>query len=36
MGKPEEVGGCAVFLTSEDSNDVVAQTYVVDGGNWMA
>jgi NAD(P)-dependent dehydrogenase (short-subunit alcohol dehydrogenase family) len=36
MGQPEEVGGCAVFLASEDSDYVVAQTYGVDGGNWMA
>jgi NAD(P)-dependent dehydrogenase (short-subunit alcohol dehydrogenase family) len=36
MGKPEEVAGCAVFLASEDSDYVVAQTYGVDGGNWMA
>ena len=36
MGRPEEVGGCAVFLASEDSDYVVAQTYGVDGGNWMA
>ena len=35
-GKPEEVVGCAVFLASEDSDYVVAQTYGVDGGNWMA
>ena len=36
MGQPEEVAGCAVFLASEDSDYVVAQTYGVDGGNWMA
>jgi D-sorbitol dehydrogenase (acceptor) len=36
MGQPEEVTGCAVFLASEDSDYVVAQTYGVDGGNWMA
>jgi len=36
MGKPEEVASCAVFLASEDSDYVVAQTYGVDGGNWMA
>ena len=36
IGQPEEVGGCAVFLASEDSDYVVAQTYGVDGGNWMA
>ena len=36
MGQPEEVTGCAVFLASEDSDYVIAQTYGVDGGNWMA
>ncbi|MFY9989058.1 MAG: L-iditol 2-dehydrogenase [Chthoniobacterales bacterium] len=36
MGQPEEVAGCAVFLASEDSDYVIAQTYGVDGGNWMA
>jgi NAD(P)-dependent dehydrogenase (short-subunit alcohol dehydrogenase family) len=36
MGQPEEVTGCAVFLASDDSEYVVAQTYGVDGGNWMA
>jgi D-sorbitol dehydrogenase (acceptor) len=36
MGRPEEVTGSAVFLASEDSDYVVAQTYGVDGGNWMA
>jgi NAD(P)-dependent dehydrogenase (short-subunit alcohol dehydrogenase family) len=36
MGRPEEVAACAVFLASEDSDYVVAQTYGVDGGNWTA
>jgi NAD(P)-dependent dehydrogenase (short-subunit alcohol dehydrogenase family) len=36
MGRPEEVAGCAVFLAAEDSDYVIAQTYGVDGGNWMA
>jgi galactitol 2-dehydrogenase len=36
MGQPEEVTGCAVFLASDDSDYVIAQTYGVDGGNWMA
>jgi NAD(P)-dependent dehydrogenase (short-subunit alcohol dehydrogenase family) len=36
MGQPEEVAGCAVFLASDDSDYVIAQTYGVDGGNWMA
>jgi len=26
----------AVFLASEDANYIVAQTYNVDGGNWMS
>ena len=36
MGKPEDYGGIAVFLASSESDYVVAQTYGVDGGNWMA
>jgi acetoin reductase-like protein len=36
MGKPEEVASMASFLASEDANYIVAQTYGVDGGNWMA
>src|ERR1700722_9030819 len=36
MGQPEEVTGCGVFLASDDSDYVIAQTYGVDGGNWMA
>ncbi len=36
MGRPEEVAACAAFLASEDANYIVAQTYGVDGGNWMA
>jgi NAD(P)-dependent dehydrogenase (short-subunit alcohol dehydrogenase family) len=36
MGRAEEVAACAVFLASEEANYVVAQTYGVDGGNWMA
>jgi NAD(P)-dependent dehydrogenase (short-subunit alcohol dehydrogenase family) len=36
MGKPEDFGGIAVFLASSDSDYVVAQTYGVDGGNWLA
>ena len=36
FGKPEEYGGIAVFLASSDSDYVVAQTYGVDGGNWLA
>ena len=36
MGKAEDLVGMAIFLASEESNYVVAQTYNVDGGNWMS
>ena len=36
MGKPEDLTGMAVFLASPDSDYVVAQTYNVDGGQWMS
>ncbi len=36
MGKPEDLTGMAVFLASADADYVVAQTYNVDGGNWMS
>jgi D-sorbitol dehydrogenase (acceptor) len=36
MGTPEDLAGMAVFLASADSDYVVAQTYNVDGGNWMS
>jgi galactitol 2-dehydrogenase len=36
MGQPEDHVGCAVFLASEESNYVVAQTFNVDGGQWMS
>ncbi|MCE8019463.1 L-iditol 2-dehydrogenase [Halomonas sp. MCCC 1A11036] len=36
MGKPEDHAGAAVFLASDDSHYVVAQTLNVDGGNWMS
>jgi len=35
MGKPEDHVGCAIFLASSESDYVVAQTYNVDGGQWM-
>lgn len=35
MGTAEDLTGMAVFLASSDSDYVVAQTYNVDGGNWM-
>jgi D-sorbitol dehydrogenase (acceptor) len=36
MGKPEDHVGCAIFLASGESDYVVAQTYNVDGGQWMS
>ena len=31
----DDLSGMAVFLASEDADYVVAQTYNVDGGNWL-
>ena len=36
MGKAEDLTGMAVFLASSDADYVVAQTYNVDGGQWMS
>jgi NAD(P)-dependent dehydrogenase (short-subunit alcohol dehydrogenase family) len=36
MGTPQDLTGMAVFLASADSDYIVAQTYNVDGGNWMS
>jgi D-sorbitol dehydrogenase (acceptor) len=36
MGKPEDLVGCAIFLASAESDYVVAQTFNVDGGQWMS
>ena len=36
MGTPDDYRGVAVFLASGDSDYVVAQTFNVDGGNWMS
>lgn len=36
MARPDEIAGLAVFLAGEDAGYVVAQTYGIDGGNWMA
>jgi NAD(P)-dependent dehydrogenase (short-subunit alcohol dehydrogenase family) len=33
---PEDIAGLAVFLASAESNYILAQTYNVDGGNWMS
>lgn len=35
MGTADDLTGMAIFLASADSEYVVAQTYNVDGGNWM-
>ena len=36
MGVAEDLTGMAVFLASSDADYIVAQTYNVDGGNWMS
>ena len=36
MGLPSDLVGMAMFLASKESNYVVAQTYNVDGGQWMS
>lgn len=36
MGTAEDLTGMAVFLASDDAAYIVAQTYNVDGGNWMS
>lgn len=36
MGRPEDMTGTAVFLASSESDYIVAQTFNVDGGNWMS
>jgi NAD(P)-dependent dehydrogenase (short-subunit alcohol dehydrogenase family) len=36
MGMPEDLAGCAIFLTSSESDYVVSQIYNVDGGQWMS
>ncbi|CUK20278.1 Sorbitol dehydrogenase [Ruegeria denitrificans] len=35
MGRAEDLTGMAVFLASDEAKYIVAQTYNVDGGNWM-
>ena len=35
MGTPQDLTGMAVFLASDDAEYIVAQTYNVDGGNWL-
>lgn len=36
MGKAEDLTGCAIFLASAESEYIVAQTFNVDGGQWMS
>ena len=36
MGSPEDIAKPAVFLASDDASYITAQTYNVDGGNWMS
>jgi D-sorbitol dehydrogenase (acceptor) len=36
MGTAEDLTGMAIFFASSESDYVVAQTYNVDGGNWMS
>lgn len=36
MGTAQDLTGMAIFLASAESDYVVAQTYNVDGGNWMS
>lgn len=36
MGRASDLTGMAVFLASAEAEYIVAQTYNVDGGNWMS
>jgi galactitol 2-dehydrogenase len=36
MGRAEDLTGMAIFLASAEADYVVAQTYNVDGGQWMS
>jgi NAD(P)-dependent dehydrogenase (short-subunit alcohol dehydrogenase family) len=36
MARPDEIGGLATFLASAEADYIVAQTYNIDGGNWMS
>ena len=36
MGRAEDLTGMAIFLATDEADYIVAQTYNVDGGNWMS
>jgi NAD(P)-dependent dehydrogenase (short-subunit alcohol dehydrogenase family) len=36
MGRAEDLTGMAIFLATSEADYIVAQTYNVDGGNWMS
>jgi len=36
MGRAQDLTGMAVFLASAEADYILAQTYNVDGGNWMS
>ncbi len=36
MATPDDLAGMAIFLASAESDYIIAQTYNVDGGNWMS
>lgn len=36
MGVAKDLTGMAIFLASDEADYIVAQTYNVDGGNWMS
>ena len=36
MGSAQDLTGMAIFLASSEADYIVAQTYNVDGGNWMS
>ena len=36
MGRPEDLAGMAIFLAGNEADYIVAQTYNVDGGQWMS
>ncbi|MDI6838681.1 MAG: L-iditol 2-dehydrogenase [Rhizobiaceae bacterium] len=36
MGRADDLTGMAIFLATSEADYIVAQTYNVDGGNWMS